>query len=452
MSNFNLSQSTQSTIRRLEIVTSGVTLDIGAIFQELNIFDSILLPVMSGNVVILDTKNLSSKINFIDAFLNVEITKGEETSGVTTIKKKFRIYKQSDRTMLNQSSEFYILHFVSQELIESLTYTRDYMKVSHSFESTYSDAALIILKNYLQISDSNIALVQPTKGIHRFIIPNLSPFDAMNWLTKRSISFDNLPNFLFFENKTGFVFASLTYLLNENPVATINFDIKNQDDFNHDFFGVRDVKVTTQNNLIKAIKEGVYSGVHIEYDPYTQTYNEKEINNADIIKDTANKNRHASALPNRQGNSVNDSYAAKTVVALSTTERTNAKNPAGAYLKNNDPTTATLADDVSNWKFARRPIFENLFQKKIQMTVPGNFLYSSGLNVTLKGFNLTLNSRTDSQDVSTFGKYMIVAARHMIKPQMFETILEVASDSTNSPNPKSVDLVTQSFISSGGTI
>ena len=70
----------------------------------------------------------------------------------------------------------------------------------------------------------------------------------------------------------------------------------------------------------------------------------------------------------------------------------------------------------------------------------------------LKGFNLTLNSRTDSQDVSTHGKYMIVAVRHMIKPQMFETILEVASDSTNSSIPTSSDSVTQQFIASGGTI
>jgi hypothetical protein len=86
------------------------------------------------------------------------------------------------------------------------------------------------------------------------------------------------------------------------------------------------------------------------------------------------------------------------------------------------------------------------------MTLPGNFVYSSGLNVILKGFNLTLNTRTDSQDVSTYGKYMIVAVRHMIKPQMFETILEVASDSTNSPVPSSGDSVTQQFVASGGTI
>jgi len=450
MSNFNLTQSTQSTIRRLDIVSGGITLDISGIFQELNIFDTILFPAVSGNIVILDANNLSSKINFIDAFLNVEISKGEETSGVTTIKRSFRIYNQSDRTMKNQSSEFYILHFVSQELIESLTYTENNMKVSQYFEGSYSKAAEIILKNYLQVPIDNIAFIQETKGIHQFIIPNLSPFDAMDWLTKRSISYDNMPNFIFFENTVGFTFASLTYLLNEKPIATINFDVKNVEEFDHEFSGVRDVQVITQNNLIKGIKDGVYSGIHIEFDPYTQTYGEKQFDIRDIAKRIPNKNPHISVLPNRQGNSVTTSYAARTITALSTTGRQT--GPAGDYLKTNDPKTANIVDDVVNWKFARRPIFENLFQKRIKMTLPGNFVYSSGLNVILKGFNLTLNTRTNSQDVSTYGKYMIVAVRHMIKPQMFETVLEVASDSTNSPTPASSDAVTQQFIASGGTI
>ena len=259
-----------------------------------------------------------------------------------------------------------------------------------------------------------------------------------------------MPNFVFFENTIGFTFASLSYLLNEKPVATINFDIKNLDDFDHEFSGVRHVQVVTQNNLIKGIKEGIYSGIHIEFDPYTQTYGEKQFDIRDIAKRIPNKNPHISVLPNRQGNSVTTSYAARTITALSTTGRQ--INEAGNYLKNNDPKTANIVDDVVNWKFARKPIFENLFQKRIKMTVPGNFIYSSGLNVTLKGFNLTLNSRTDSQDVSTYGKYMIVAVRHMIKPQLFETILEVASDSTNTPTPASSDAVTQQFIASGGTI
>ena len=450
MSNFDLSQSTQSSIKVLEIRSGGITFDIKAIFQELNIFDTILFPVVSGNIVILDANNLSSKINFMDAFLNVEISKGGENSGSSTIKRSFRIYNQSDRTIKNQSSEFYILHFVSQELIESLTYTKENMKVSQSFEGSYSRAAEIILKNYLQVSNDNISFIQETKGIHQFIIPNLSPFDALDWLTKRSISYDNMPNFVFFENTIGFNFASLTYLLNEKPIGIINFDIKNVGEFDHEFSGVRDVQVITQSNLIKGIKEGIYSGVHIEFDPYTQTYNEKQFDVTDIAKRIPNRNPHISTMSNRQGNSVFKSHAARTITALSTSGRQTGE--AGNYLKINDPKTANIVDDVVNWKFARKPIFENLFQKRIKMTLPGNFIYSSGLNVMLKGFNLTLNSRTDSQDVSTYGKYIIVAARHMIKPQLFETVLEVASDSTNSPVPKSSDSVTQQFIASGGTI
>jgi len=47
--------------------------------------------------------------------------------------------------------------------------------------------------------------------------------------------------------------------------------------------------------------------------------------------------------------------------------------------------------------------------------------------------NLTQNDRNDTKDVSTYGKYMIVSTRHTIRPDTFETIIEVASDTTNSP-------------------
>jgi hypothetical protein len=67
------------------------------------------------------------------------------------------------------------------------------------------------------------------------------------------------------------------------------------------------------------------------------------------------------------------------------------------------------------------------------MTSPGNFIFSSGFNVDLKGFNLSMVSKGDSKDVSTNGRYIIIAARHMIKPQLHQTLLEIASESTNSP-------------------
>ena len=57
-------QSTQFDIQTLAITTRDGRLgfDVRAIFEELNIFDNLLMPCMSGNIVITDAVGLSSKL------------------------------------------------------------------------------------------------------------------------------------------------------------------------------------------------------------------------------------------------------------------------------------------------------------------------------------------------------------------------------------------------------
>ena len=282
MANIDVAQSTQFKVKKLSIVSNGGTFDITALFEEISFFDTILFPAASGNIVIVDSKNLSSKIDFKSCFLRLEISKGDESNGPTVLKKTFRIYKQSNRIIKNQTTESYVLSFVSQELIESITYSKGTSKISASFECLYSDAAKIIIQDYLKTPSNKIGIIEASKGIHNFVIPNLSPFDAMNWLARRSITNDNLPNYIFFENKLGFNFVSLTSLLKGKSVATINFDIKNIGIRENEFFGARHVTIVSQYNLIKAIKDGMYSGVHVSYDPLTQAYIEKPFDISNI--------------------------------------------------------------------------------------------------------------------------------------------------------------------------
>ena len=119
MANFNIGQTTQFQINKLAINSKFGTVDLTAIFEELNIFDSVLVPCMSGNILLKDAVGLSKKLIFDGSeFIEIDISKDKEFSG-TNIKKTFRIYKQSDKSNINQTTEAYVLHFVSEELIYS---------------------------------------------------------------------------------------------------------------------------------------------------------------------------------------------------------------------------------------------------------------------------------------------------------------------------------------------
>ena len=73
-------------------------------------------------------------------------------------------------------------------------------------------------------------------------------------------------------------------------------------------------------------------------------------------------------------------------------------------------------------------------QRKVQMTLPGNFALSSGFNLNLMMPSRNISSdASNPYDASLSGKYLIIGTRHMIKYDKHETIVEVATDSSAMP-------------------
>ena len=78
-------ETTDFFIKKLEITgfsASGeaFAFDVSAIFEELNIFDNMFFPCMSGNIVIRDAINLIDKLSLDgNEFINIEINKSEDS-------------------------------------------------------------------------------------------------------------------------------------------------------------------------------------------------------------------------------------------------------------------------------------------------------------------------------------------------------------------------------------
>ena len=429
-------QSTQYAIQQLTLVTKAGDVDITGIFDEINLFDSVLMPCMSGNIVIRDAIGLSKKL-LIDGseYIIIKINKDNLGNGAAfNYDRTFRIYKQTDRKNINQTSEMYILHFASEELIFS-----EQQKVNQSFKGNYSQLAQLVLTNYLKVpfETRKIGIIEPTRGIFSVVVPNLSPFDTMNWLIKRSVDTQGLPNYLFYQNKLGYNFASLSTLLAADPIMNVNFKPKNLPNpsgqtMADEFTGARDYKIVSQFNIIEGVRDGVYAGKFIGFDPLMRRKQVHQINFMDIWNSSkhANPNIGLSAASNRNNVDPAKMYDSKVTLFPFTSTRIN--NP---YTVTNDPTTATIADNTHNYVLQRKAILSNLMQNRVQVSVPGNFALSAGFNVFLD-----MKSRFndgDTNDDTVYGKYLIVAARHVIKYDRHETLIEVATDSTNKVFAKS---------------
>jgi hypothetical protein len=427
MSELSVKKSTQFHINELTLVTKAGPIDIQKIFEELNIYDSMFLPVISGNILIRDAIGLSGKLLFDGSeSILIDIAK-DENSDIGKYRKAFRIYKQSDRKNENQNSETFILHFVSDELMFS-----DQQRINQNYDLTYSQVVEKILFNYLKVPQNNIGgIYEPTSGIRSIVIPNLRPLDAIEWCTKRALDKQNSPNYVFFQNLVGYNFVSLSTLLTQDDVLDIKFEPKNQSGKNslQEISSARYLEVIAQNDTIEKTRAGVNAGKFMGFDPMTRTFEKKNISYGDhfLSMKHGNDNPNITTMQNRDGQKNVEAFDSKKVVSLFGTAR-----QLSNYIKQADPASLSKVEAQENFIFQRKAILTNLMGKRVKLVMPGNFQLTSGFNVNLTAPTFGQKEKGDTnEDKSLSGKYVIVASRHIIGFDKHETIIEVASSSNS---------------------
>ncbi len=429
----SLLQSTQFEIRKLTITYNDGrdVLDIRGIFEELSLFDNMMMPCMSGNILISDAIGLASKINFDGSeTIDVDIVKDIDKSDFMFFKRKFTIYKLTDRKNINQNSEMYTLHFVSPEFLLS-----EQKRVRNTYTDTHSNIVSKILTDHLKVPNSTpyIGSIVPSKGIHTVTSSNRSPLDAINHLTKRAVSMDSKPDFVFWQSPYGFNFMPLSLMMTFDISFTINFGVKNLsqaygDVLNNEILGARDYKVLSNFNYAQNIQSGVYAGKFIGFDTLTRTIKTNNISYSNVFRKIANQYPINTKIKNQENKLATQMYDSRiTLYPFQSARTTN------SYLKTADVKTANIVDDSDNYIHQRKMIFDNLMQKRIRVTMPGNFGLLSGSCVQLNiphRYNID-TEKMEQGDKSLSGKYIIVGVRHLIRYDKHETILEVATDSTN---------------------
>jgi hypothetical protein len=440
----NVKDSQQFKINELVIATKVGNIDISSIYEEINIFDSLFMPVMSGKILIKDSVGLSGKLIFDGSeSLLIDIVK-DENSDVLNFKKAFRIYKQSDRINDNLNSETYILHFVSDELIYS-----DQQRINQSYENTYSEIIKKILLDYLKVTVNQLGgSYDDTLGLRKLVIPNLRPLEAIEWCAKRAVDVNSSPNYMFYQNITGYNFASLSNLLSKPEIIDVKFEPKNTKDGNAltELSSARSMEIVAQTDNVEKTRSGINSGRFIGFDPMTRMISSKNISYNDHFSKMkhGNDNPNVSVLQNREGKTNLETFDAKKTVSTFSAARQFSK-----YIQKYDPSSLSKEDNIEEYLFQRQAIIKNLMERRIKFTMPGNFQLSSGFNVNCLIPNIAKKEQgTDNEDLSLSGKYLIVASRHIIGYEKHETIIEVATTSTaNEFVPVSSPQQTQEILS-----
>lgn len=190
-------------------------------FLELNIYEDLFSPCLSGTVTIVEAFNLISEIPILgDELLEIEYYTPYLGANVNSTKKTFHVTKIDQREHNSDKMNMYVLHFVSMEGVIDIG-----TKISRSFEGNASEVVQKIYNKELNVGEE-IEIDDANNKIE-FVSPFWSPFKCINYAASHCLYPNSkivVPNYLFYQTTKKYKLKSLSNLFKQQPISDYYFD------------------------------------------------------------------------------------------------------------------------------------------------------------------------------------------------------------------------------------
>jgi hypothetical protein len=366
--------------------------DVSGIVGQTEIYQDIFAPVWSCTVVFLDTQN---------QLMNLPIKPGSEieiileTSAPKPCQGKvtfnFVAFKISDRELIKQETYTYMVHGISKEYFDDQR-----KRVSKYYNGTADSIAKKI------ISDSGIGKITDASvdsNKYDVIIPNLSPFTAIEWLT----TFTKTPNagadFCFYQLADDkFAFNSIEDMFNDKSdfkLKQLAPDVKiNSEEKEDSYISIQQYQIISQIDALPNFEMGFFGSKTVSHDIINKKFTESEYKygddlavdktfapfSGDVFDDAGNAN--ISFVP------LHGEVAEKAIVPNETHK---------------------------NWKGSRKASVMKLETNRLIVDIPGHACLYDQLGRTIE---VELPSHQDvtleKHDEYMKGDYLVTAIRHII--------------------------------------
>lgn len=440
MENFisNTAKINEITIRNYK----NETIEISGMVEEINIFDSVYNNCINGTIKILDSNDLVEQLPLI----------GQETITIDYILPGFddtnnyvlenlRIYKITDRVISSDKIQHYTLWFCSVELMSSFE-----LKINKAWKSATSGDIVNDVFKYL--NSTKTFIIQDTIGLHNFISTNFSPLEVMNYIaSKRSLSKDNLSDYVFFESfdstkkNSVFYFVSLSDLAQKKEVATLTYHtavLKNNLNKNIFPYNIENITFAKGFDVLENKANGLYNQTYAYYDilrkkhviqknEYDDVFNESK----DYKVDGKNANKifglntktyseyYKPVIVNSFPSRISLSKGIDNLYNKGTTR--NAKRSSSEYLSSHAEQYELNSTLLEETLYKRQVLLREFENNKIFLNdLSGNYNFVSGNTVIFNKPHIVHNKKeiikkTQSDyDKYISGKYLITRSRHRL--------------------------------------
>lgn len=420
----------------LLILNDGTAIELKPIIIEISIYEDIFSPTLNGYIMVTDSQGFIESYNITGfCFLQLSINK-LNVDEPKPINKTFRVYKIGERFQRSRQNEEYPIHFCSEELIMS-----EQQKIAKSYRNTpISEIITSILKDELSVSKS--LSIEKTKGFTDKIVPNLKPFEAINWLSTyaqpESIG-GKSADMLFYENMDGFNFRSLQSLMGEKTYQIYNYspqNVEKSSDINYNFSSILSFKFVNTFDALKTINGGGYANKIITIDPLLRTSKSVTFDYDDYFATSKTLNNYPINNGYVNRNNVNTSKSYNAVFKVATGNADQRENSSIASATGGEFKSITYDIGIETYVPYRTAQLTLLNHTKIEMSVPGDPNLSVGKVVILNlpSYSPQLNPKENQLDKYYAAKYLVTAVRHKFNINgIYQCIVEAVTDSVANP-------------------
>jgi len=293
--------------------------------REINIYESIFSNSLTANITFDEAINLPARIPIVgEEMIEIKIespgmgdTFGDGTPIFNPI--VMFVHKTVNQQLKTPQSQHFSLELVSEQYLNNA-----HSRVSKSYNNMRANLiALDIWSEYLKPTTGNMSqgIFEPTDRIEQCVIPNWTPFQAINWLAKRSNSLNHpkAANYVYYETLSGHSFRSLDSLMgaeSKHLIFTLEpgkDDAYKTDRFKKGIVPCEAIDIAHKPELVKNINRGCYASKLITHDIVTKKIRQHDYSLAEEWLDTEHLNEappiNFKTMPKWAGSTKNTNFA-----------------------------------------------------------------------------------------------------------------------------------------------
>ncbi len=199
-------------------LSSGVELDISGVLLEVQLYEDIDTPSVTGTVSFVNTDGLSNRGPIIgQEYLKLKIRTPTFTKEENIIDFTENVLHVTNVTVsqVGNKGELILMNVITSEAVRNQGAV-----VSRSVEGTYDQFVRALLENDLKCTKK--LDIERTEGVRKYVLPNnTNPFDLIKIFRRKAVSAaTNSPTYVFFENFRGYHFKTLEKMYGQEPVMT----------------------------------------------------------------------------------------------------------------------------------------------------------------------------------------------------------------------------------------